>query len=336
MQWFKHDTNSTMDFKIKKLLIRYGAVGYAIYFHCLELIAESISENNITFELEHDSEIIADDLRIIGTADKSGKELVEEIMRYMIELNLFEESNGHIFCFKLLKRLDSSMTSNSRLRSLIAKAKESSAILENHDGVMMESCCRHDGVMLEEKRLEETRQEEMRRDEIPPSSPFISEPRENYSRQVFEKFKNAKLPCCNGDFFTFQSRDFKNALFKLKGYKSQEVLQAIDNYIFELRNPESYPLKEMSFDNFIGSRTFSNCLPSNYRHDNFKSFKKQSEQKQQPEEQQVFYEECIKCGQKLMTWVNTSTIGYYKCCGCGAKMSFEEVDYARHPEQLSN
>lgn len=172
MQWFKHDTNSTMDFKIKKLLIRYGAVGYAIYFHCLELIAESISEDNITFELEHDSEIIADDLRITGTADKSGKELVEEIMRYMIELNLFEESNGHIFCFKLLKRLDSSMTSNSRLRTLIAKAKESKPILENHDTVMMESCCRHDGVMMnhdsvmqDKTRLEETRREENTQEE---------------------------------------------------------------------------------------------------------------------------------------------------------------------------
>lgn len=172
MQWFKHDTNSTMDFKIKKLLIRYGAVGYAIYFHCLELIAESISEDNITFELEHDSEIIADDLRITGTADKSGKELVEEIMRYMIELNLFEESNGHIFCFKLLKRLDSSMTSNSRLRTLIAKAKENKPILENHDTVMMESCCRHDGVMmnhdsvmLDKTRLEETRREENTQEE---------------------------------------------------------------------------------------------------------------------------------------------------------------------------
>lgn len=172
MQWFKHDTNSTMDFKIKKLLIRYGGVGYAIYFHCLELIAESISEDNITFELEHDSEIIADDLRITGTADKSGKELVEEIMRYMIELNLFEESNGHIFCFKLLKRLDSSMTSNSRLRTLIAKAKESKPILENHDTVMMESCCRHDTVMMnhdsvmqDKTRLEETRREENTQEE---------------------------------------------------------------------------------------------------------------------------------------------------------------------------
>lgn len=152
MQWFKHDSNTTMDFKIKKLIIKYGAVGYAIYFHCLELIAGGINENNITFELEHDSEIIADDLRINSTPDKSGKELVEEIMRYMITLNLFEENNGHIFCFKLLKRLDTSMTSNNKLRSLITKAKE------NHDGVMINP----DSIMQDKTRLDKTIQEKNR------------------------------------------------------------------------------------------------------------------------------------------------------------------------------
>jgi len=154
MQWFKHDTNATMDFKIKKLIIKYGAVGYAIYFHCLELIADSISDNNINFELEHDSEIIADDLRIQGTQNKSGAEIVEEIMRYMVELKLFEEDNGHIFCFKLLKRLDTSMTSNARLREMISKAKKKAN--ENHDSIMTN----HDFIMLEEKRRDKIRQEE--------------------------------------------------------------------------------------------------------------------------------------------------------------------------------
>lgn len=161
MQWFKHDTDSTMDFKIKKLIIRYGAVGYAIYFHCLELIASGIDDTNITFQLEHDSEIIADDLRIQGTSDKSGREYVEEIMRFMIQLGLFEESNGHIFCFKMLKRLDSSMTSNQRLRKLISSAKENYstlALTNNHDEVMTN----HDEVMKEEKRREE---EEKRKEE---------------------------------------------------------------------------------------------------------------------------------------------------------------------------
>ncbi len=134
MKWFKHDTDASNDAKVKKLLIRYGAVGYAIYFHCIELIANDLNENNITFELEHDSEIIADNLKIKGTADKSGIEIVEEIMKYIVDLGLFVDNGGRIICFKLLKRLDTSMTSNAKFRSLIMKAKES------HDLVMTESC----------------------------------------------------------------------------------------------------------------------------------------------------------------------------------------------------
>lgn len=141
MNWFKHDTDATQDAKLKKLIIRYGTEGYAIYFHCLELIASDVSETNLTFELEHDSEIIADDLHITGTADKSGIQVVQEIMSYMIELDLFSESNGHIFCFKLLKRIDASMTSNERFRAMIAEAKCShDDIMTHHDIVMLPSC----------------------------------------------------------------------------------------------------------------------------------------------------------------------------------------------------
>lgn len=175
MKWFKHDSNASSDAKIKKLLIRHGAVGYAVYFHCLELIAGNVSNDNITFELEHDSEIIADNLRIRGTNDKSGVEIVEEIMRYIIDLELFENNSERITCFKMIKRLDSSMTSNPTFRKLIAKAKYNHDLLkdnhdfnnENHDGIMMN----HDSVMLEQNRIEKNRKEEniilAQRDESP-------------------------------------------------------------------------------------------------------------------------------------------------------------------------
>ena len=147
MQWFKHDTDAITDAKIKKLIMRFGADGYAIYFHCIELIAGSVSEHNITFELEHDAEIIADNLKIQGTSDTSAVDRVNQIMRYIVSLGLFEENNGHIFCFKILKRLDTSMTSNPKMREIITSAKKS------HDTIMIN----HDGIMQEEKRREEKR-----------------------------------------------------------------------------------------------------------------------------------------------------------------------------------
>lgn len=149
MQWFKHDTDATQDAKLKKLIIKYFDRGYAIYFHCLELIAGDLSESNLTFELEHDSEIIADNLHIQGTAEKSGIAIVEEIMRYIVELGLFQETSGRIFCFKLLKRLDLSMSSSAKFRQLIKEAKE------NHDIVMIESCHCHDNIMQDKNRIDD-------------------------------------------------------------------------------------------------------------------------------------------------------------------------------------
>lgn len=134
MNWFQHDTAATQDAKIKKLLIHHGAIGYAIYFHCLELIAADISESNLTFELEHDSEIIADNLRIVGTGEKSGREIVETIMRDIIGLGLFTENDGHIFCFKLLKRINLSMASSGSFRDAITNKKaQMESVMIRHD-----------------------------------------------------------------------------------------------------------------------------------------------------------------------------------------------------------
>jgi len=202
MKWFKHDSDASTDAKVKKLLIRYGAVGYAIYFHCIELIANDISEHNITFELEHDSEIIADNLKIKGTADKSGIEIVEEIMKYIISLDLFTEKNNKIFCFKLLKRLDTSMTSNVNFRSLITKAKES------HDLIMTESC---------KKRLEENRSEEKDIEKIK-FHDYVYLTQDEHQKLVDEyKAQNVKEYIEKLDNYLTQHPDKK--LGEKKGYK---------------------------------------------------------------------------------------------------------------------
>ena len=147
MKWFKHDADAASDAKVKKLLLKYGATGYAIYFHCLELIASDVAETNITFELEHDAEIIADNLKIKGTSEQGGIDVVNEVMRYMVSLGLFENHDGRISCFKMMKRLDASMTSNPSLRKQITGAKQ------HHDSVMTQSCQKR----IEEKRIEEKR-----------------------------------------------------------------------------------------------------------------------------------------------------------------------------------
>jgi hypothetical protein len=65
--------------------------------------------------------------------------VVEKVMTDIINLGLFTTSEGRIFCIKLLKRINLSMTSNTTFRDAISKKKA-----EYHDTVMT----RHDTIML--------------------------------------------------------------------------------------------------------------------------------------------------------------------------------------------
>ena len=154
-------------------------------------------------------------------------------------------------------------------------------------------------------------------EEQPPSPPppsKMSDSQENYSRIVFDKFKNAGLPCQKGDFFRFQSCDFRLALQKLKGIPSQDVISAVDNYIAELKKADSYIDKEFSFDTFVASKTFSNCLPANYRPNNFKKFAKDVPKKNETEQPRAF--KCDVCGQIAATW--SEKLMKWHCTACGA------------------
>jgi len=99
MKWFKHETNANTDAKLKRLRLKYGMEGYGLYWYCLELIGASVEPHNITFVLEHDAEIIANDTNI-------HYELIQEMMRYMVDLGLFESDGKLITCLKMRIRAD--------------------------------------------------------------------------------------------------------------------------------------------------------------------------------------------------------------------------------------
>ena len=140
MRWIKHDTNASQDAKLKRMRMKYGLEGYGLYWYCLELIAADVDQNKLTFELEHDAEIIAFDTGI-------HYERVNEMMAYMVNLNLFESNNGVLSCIKLASRLDKSMTSNPMMRKMLED------IRNNHDAVMTQS----DKPMQDKTRLDKTR-----------------------------------------------------------------------------------------------------------------------------------------------------------------------------------
>ncbi|EIJ5912556.1 DUF4373 domain-containing protein [Escherichia coli] len=151
MKWFKHDSDANRDEKLQNVLLDYGLEGYGFYWYCLELITYDVDQHNLNFDLRHDARIIA---RNVGSTEKR----IEEMMKYFIEIGLFECSQGHITCLKLLKRLDQSMTSKSAYRAAINTAKEQLKLEKlinptpkGHDRVMTGSGKGHE-LEVEEER----------------------------------------------------------------------------------------------------------------------------------------------------------------------------------------
>ena len=99
MKWFKHDTDANMDAKLQEVMLDYGLEGYGLYWYCIELIAQRVNGDNLTFELEHDCRIIA---RNTGSTPQK----VEQMMKSFIHLGLLNADNGHVFCLKLASRCD--------------------------------------------------------------------------------------------------------------------------------------------------------------------------------------------------------------------------------------
>jgi len=143
MKWFKHDSDASNDAKLKKLRLKYGATGYGIYWYCLELIARNVEKHNLTFELEHDAELIADDFKL--SAD-----LVQHIMTYMVELELFENIDGVISCLKMATRTD------EYTQKLMLNNKKSHEIVPT---ISLQNPTKSE--LIEEKRKEENKDFEL-------------------------------------------------------------------------------------------------------------------------------------------------------------------------------
>ena len=161
MKWFKHDSDANRDEKLQNVLLDYGLEGYGLYWYCLELITYDVDQHNLTFDLRHDARIIA---RNVGSTEKR----IEEMMKYFIEIGLFECSQGHITCLKLLKRLDQSMTSKSAYRAAINTAKEQLKLeklinptQKGHDRVMTGSGKGHELELELELEVEKEREKDI-------------------------------------------------------------------------------------------------------------------------------------------------------------------------------
>ena len=182
--------------------MKYGVEGYGLYFYCLELIAREVTSRKYTFELEHDSELIAYNL-------KMDSKKVEEILIYCVNQGLFEINGENIItCFNMLKRLDDSTSKSPEIKKLI----ENSNFRKNSELVGKTPS------RIEKKRIEENKKENNKKEyEIPSGineGAFIEF--ETYRRGIRKKITKASA----------------NKLFKLLlEYDTNEQAEIINNSI---------------------------------------------------------------------------------------------------------
>jgi len=117
VKWFKHDSCANRDEKLEKVLLKYGADGYALYWLCLELIADRIDAANVQFELKHDAETLGARLKIDTLR-------VEEIMKFFIKIELFECENARITCLKLAERIENSIVKSIEVKKIQEKIRD--------------------------------------------------------------------------------------------------------------------------------------------------------------------------------------------------------------------
>lgn len=214
MKWIKHDTDASQDAKLQNVLLDYGLEGYGLYWYCIELIAGKVDQDNITFELEHDARIIA---RNTGSTPQK----VEEMMRYFVELGLFESSHGVVTCMKLARRLDKSMTSNPQMRCIIERIRE----CNSHDPVMIKSALdmTESGKVMQDKiRLEENRKEKKKTKSACVSLDFSClQMSDDEVEEIKEIRRKAKSPITQRVINTL-AKEFDQA--RKKGWSNDDIL----------------------------------------------------------------------------------------------------------------
>ena len=114
MQWIKHLTDMIDDPKIRRLIRKHGALGYAVYNIAIERIGKRLSTASPLPDLEETAEDIADLLQ-------SDTVKVEEVMLTAMQIGLFEqdEVTGRMVCAKIYKFVDSAQTRSVEIKRMV-------------------------------------------------------------------------------------------------------------------------------------------------------------------------------------------------------------------------
>lgn len=105
----------------------------------------------------------------------------------------------------------------------------------------------------------------------------LSPPQTEYSKKIFEIFKNAGLPCARENEISFLQTDFKNAISaihrkeELQNVHSDDIIQACRNFTDIYANPDTYCgfRQKIGFYQLVQKQWFYDLLPANFDKNRF-------------------------------------------------------------------
>ena len=239
MKWFKHDSNALHDAKIEKLIMKHGIEGYGLYFACIEIIANELTSENITFELEHDAEILAYKFKIDTLK-------VEEIMKYCVNLGLFQYNieSGRMACYKLASRLDKTMSQSIGIRE-ITTSKNFQKLPKTSSNQKQ--------IRLDKNRLEENKEDTVTtaaQQDKKDKEKELGKKAKQCLKYYFDKHKEVR----GFDPMVVGGRDMK--LFKeiIKSGYEIETFKTVTDYFFAYSKRANFTTKALynSFDTLYG------------------------------------------------------------------------------------
>jgi len=259
MRWFKHPGDSLHKAEIEKLIMKYGIEGYGLYYACVEMIAGALTAENPTFELKHDAEILAHKFKIDTIK-------VENIMKYCIELGLFEmdSTTQRVHCFAILQMLDVSTSNNPEIKK-IKNSSNYQKLLESNS------------------RLDKTREEETNKDIYIPE-------KEKNSNNINEELINKVLTVWNNqshltthNLSTVTRKFQKKHITAINDIGLDKVLKSIANYGKIVGDPDMWYDYRFSLWDFI-VKALERFLDEAKPFENYRMKKKNFEQKKEFED----------------------------------------------------
>lgn len=122
----------------------------------------------------------------------------------------------------------------------------------------------------------------------------LSPPQTEYSKKIFEIFKNARLPCAKENEISFLQTDFKNAISaihrkeELQNVHSDDIIQACRNFTDIYSNPDTYCgfRQKIGFYQLVQKQWFYDLLPANFDKNRFlvRKADNQEESRRTPEQ----------------------------------------------------